>query len=107
MSGPLSVKDLQKIPSIQSLPVFDPDDRKVQRCLRDEGVCEFAEAADAMRLCELLHRSEYQPVAVVRNRKDRFSPLRVIFRPMHETDFLTFDDRESSVAEPSIHPKPR
>ena len=95
MIGILNEYDLKKNPVMQSVPVMEGDDEVAQLFLDNSNACEFAEAVDAIRLYELLHRDEYRPVAVVRNSTDGLATIRVYFRQLHESEIPGNDDRES------------
>lgn len=106
MANELMERDLYRNPSTQSLPVIDEDDQRAQRCLCASRICEFAEASDSIRLFELLHRDEYEPVAAVRHRTDGCPTIRVYFRKLHETILPGNDNGESDLDRPS-RPLPR
>lgn len=50
MNATLNGQDLRKNPSTRSLPVIDATDQSIMRCLSEEGICDFAETADTIRV---------------------------------------------------------
>ena len=97
MYGLLNEQDLKKNPSTESVPVLDGGDGNAERYLDSVRVCEFAEAADPIRLVQLLHRTEYEPVVAVRDRTSNSALIRVYFRQLHETILPLNDDCESNL----------
>jgi hypothetical protein len=73
-------RDLQAVPQLQQLPIWGEDEPEAQSLIADSSAEVIAEAADTARLHDLLHRSEYRPVAVVRFGKSVFPSVRVYFR---------------------------
>jgi len=57
---------LERIPTLKDLPIFEADSDEA-RALAERSVCELAEACDAVRVHDILHRSEYKPLAAVRD----------------------------------------
>lgn len=76
--------DMQAVPELKQLPILDEHDPRARR-LTDESSAEVvAEAADTVRLFDLLHRDEYQPIAAVRFLKPE--SVRVYFRLLDRND---------------------
>jgi hypothetical protein len=57
--------DLKRIPLLKNLPVFDASSREARDIL-NRPASELAEACDSIRVHDILHRSEYKPLAAVR-----------------------------------------
>jgi hypothetical protein len=107
MNGTLNERDLKKNPSTQSLPVIDEHDCHANRYLDDDSVFKYAEASDSIRLFELLHRDEYEPVAAVRGRTGGSSFIRVYFRQLHGTDSCFQNEGVPGHSNRSGRPLPR
>lgn len=71
---------LRRTPLPGDVPVVDRNHPLARQCTGDKCVNEIAEAADTIRLYQLLQRPEYRPVAVVRFRHDGLNSVRVYFR---------------------------
>ena len=56
---------LKRIPLLADLPVFDVDSEQARE-IASRPFSELAEASDPVRVYDILHRSEYKPVAAVR-----------------------------------------
>lgn len=71
---------LNRTPLPDDVPVVDQNHPLARRCTCEKCVNEIAEAADTIRLYQLLQRPEYRPVAVVRCGHDGLNSVRVYFR---------------------------
>lgn len=71
--------DLKAVPKLSQLAILDEDDAAARRLTVEFSAGEIAEAADTVRLFDLLHRDEYEAVAAVRFRKPG-PEVRVYFR---------------------------
>lgn len=58
-------QDLRRAPLPSDLPVYEEHDERAREISSPARCCEMAEAEDMVRLYQLLHRIEYQPVAVI------------------------------------------
>jgi hypothetical protein len=73
-------RDLQAIPQLQQLSIWDEHEPEAQSMIAESSAEFIAEAADTARLHDLLHRTEYRPIAVVRFGKSVPPSVRVYFR---------------------------
>lgn len=69
------------------LKTIDSDDRDAEVFLKSENAEKYVEASDLYRLHDLLHRDEYQPVAVIRFLRNGETTIRVYFQQLHTTQF--------------------
>lgn len=66
---PMHENDLKAIPELRELPVFEEGDSFAQMIASRAEALEIAEVDDPVRLHDMLHRDEYQPVGAVRYRR--------------------------------------
>jgi hypothetical protein len=71
---------LKKIPALNGLPILDAKDERA-RALVARSACELAEVNDPVRLHDILHRTEYRPLAAVRGKDG----IRVYFEIRNHT----------------------
>ena len=76
--------DLKAVAILENLPVLDECEPKA-KSITANSASKIAEAADMVRLHELLHRHEYQPLAVIRYRRDDGECVCVYFRRLDDT----------------------
>jgi hypothetical protein len=78
-------QDLRRYPRLAQLVIHDEDD-PCTKPLQAENRCNtIAEAADLLRLQDLLTRREYEPIGIVRFSKTREGEVSVFFR-LKDTD---------------------
>ena len=80
-------QELRYCPDVKYLKVMCADDPEAQVYLRNDNYQAYVEVSDMFRLHDLLHRDEYEPVAVVRFHRCGEQFVRVYFRLLHNTDF--------------------
>jgi hypothetical protein len=78
--------DLKAIPELKHLQVLDEHHPAVRFLLDDMSSDLVAEATDTVRLFELLHREEYQPIAAVRFTEDGTREVRVYFQLLDQDE---------------------
>ncbi|MBD3676173.1 MAG: hypothetical protein HUJ26_21900 [Planctomycetaceae bacterium] len=98
-------QELRYCPLVKSLRVMPADDPRAQIYLKSEHYGEYVEVTDMFRLHDLLHRDEYQPVAILRFHQLGEDFVRVYFRQLHTTEFLETSGGSSSDRERFGHPQ--
>lgn len=68
---------LKRIPRLENLPIFEFGTDEARDILH-RAPAELAEAGDTIRLHDILHRAEYQPLAAVRQNDE----VRVYFKAL-------------------------
>ena len=79
-------QELRYCPDVKCLKAFRADDPEAQVYLKPENYRQYVEVSDMYLLHELLHRDEYQPVAVVRFRSLGENFVRVYFQQLHSSE---------------------
>lgn len=87
MSGDLvDESDLRAIPELKSLQILDEDHPAARLLASPASANVIAEAANTVRLFELLRRDEYLAIAAVRFRMENSPDIRVYFQLRQATN---------------------
>lgn len=78
--------DLQHIPELEHVPVLDSQDPLAAGIISPKQSLKFAEADTVIRARDLLCRSEYKLVAVVRFLTGEGESVRIYFARTHHDD---------------------
>lgn len=78
--------DIKSVAELTALPRYDAGDPEAASLVSGASAFEVAEAEDMIRLQDLLHRDEYQPLAVVRFPESTPETVRVYFRLLDEDE---------------------
>ncbi|MEX0703504.1 MAG: hypothetical protein WD069_15525 [Planctomycetales bacterium] len=76
----MRLNEIRSIAALVELPVFEASDPQANRITDTAHADDVAEAADMMRVQELLHRTEYRPIAAVRAPAEGPDCVRVYFQ---------------------------
>jgi len=71
--------DLQKIAKLADLSILHNGDAKARELMNSTRSLDIAEAVDTVRLFELLHRDEYQPLGIVQFGSEDEGEVKVYF----------------------------
>ena len=77
--------EIRAIEALKGLPIFDDGDPSATSIIGHASATSIAEAEDALRLRELLHRNEYKPVAGIRYRRANGMLVYVYFARLDDT----------------------
>lgn len=75
----MRIIDLQRITEFGPVPILRGIDPRAKAILAPDRFDEIAEAVDTVRVFELLHRHQYQPVAIIRSDDGRGEVVRAYF----------------------------
>jgi hypothetical protein len=78
--------DVKAIPELEQLQILEQDHSAARFLIAGTYANTIAEATDTVRLFELLHRDEYQPMAAVRFREPEPVSIRVYFRLLNRDE---------------------
>jgi hypothetical protein len=77
--------EIRAIDALKGLPILDDGDPSAKGIIANASATSIAEAEDTLRLYELLHRSEYKPVAGIRYRRANGERIYVYFARLDDT----------------------